>query len=433
MKLILFTPVLKSSAIGRMASLISRKLLSFGHEVVVIRTEDEVFFQQPIHDFGVEPISWCDNNQVNLKSQHVDAVIYQIGDNYTYHRGCLSWLPRLPGVVCLHDFYLGNLFYAWAQQSGSEAKNILQIWYGPEATKHFFKHQDLSSLIEATGNSYPMTEWLCSMAQAVITHSSWQIDRVLNCCAGPVQVVPLAYDAPELSIEEVEAAVEENKQFSILTIGHVNKNKRAASVIRAIGANRALRKKTTYQLVGEISPAMKKELTRLAKKQKVKLIISGKVDDGTLIQAIHKADLVTCLRWPALEAASASTIEALLYGKATIVTDTGFYSEIPNEYTIKINPDNEIAEITAVLEKLEKNPEFLKELGLRAKPWARETFTADNYALKLLETILITTRTNVVTNAVNYFTKLMYNWGAQKELVGKEYLLKPLGIFDEIS
>ncbi|KTC84735.1 MULTISPECIES: glycosyltransferase family 4 protein [Legionella] len=433
MKLILFTPVLKSSAIGRMASLISRKLISFGHQVVVVRTEDVGFYNHPIHDFGTEPISWCDNHQVNLMYESADGVIYQIGDNHTFHQGCLTWLPHIPGVVCLHDFFLGNLFNGWAQYCRAEAKNILKTWYGSAASDSYFQYQDIDSFIEGTRNCYPMTEWLCSMAQAVITHSSWQIDRVLNSCSGPVQVVPLAYDAPDLSTEQIEAGEEKSKKFSILTVGHVNKNKRAASVIKAIGANRALRKKITYQLVGEISPATRKELTRLAKKQKVKLIISGNIDDATLIQAILQADLVTCLRWPALEAASASTIEALLYGKATIVTDTGFYSEIPNEYTIKINPNNEIAEIAAVLEKLEKNPEFFKELGMRAKAWARETFTADNYALKLVELTLATTRTNVVANAVNYFAEIMYDWGAKTELLGKEYIMKPLAIFDEIS
>ncbi|KTD36484.1 Glycosyl transferases group 1 [Legionella nautarum] len=433
MKLILFTPVLKSSAIGRMASLISRKLISFGHQVIVVRTEDLSFYNHPIHDFGSEPISWCDNHQINLMYKSADAVIYQIGDNYAFHQGCLTWLPYLPGVVCLHDFFLGNLFNAWAQHHRAEAKNILKIWYGSAASDEYFRHKDINSFIEGTRNSYPMTEWLCSMARAVITHSSWQIGRVLDSCPGPVHVVPLAYDAPNLSIEQIEAAEEKSKKFSILTVGNVNKNKRAASIIQAIGANRVLRKKIIYQLVGDISSATKRELTRLAKKQKVELVISGEVDDAALAQAIYKADLVTCLRWPALEAASASTIEALLYGKATIVTDTGFYREIPKDCTIKINPNNEIAEIAAVLEKLEKNPELLKELGLQAKKWAMKTFTADNYALKLIETIVTTSRTNVVTNAVNYFTKVMYDWGAKNELLGKEYILPPLAIFDEIT
>lgn len=161
------------------------------------------------------------------------------------------------------------------------------------------------------------------------------LDRVLNSCSGPVYVVPLAYDAP--NVEEMDFDIKKDKLY-ILTVGHVNTNKRAASVIKALGKSRSLSKKSVYQLIGSITSQMRKELTALAKKNKVDLIISGEVDNTILARAIVKADVVTCFRWPTLEAASASTIKALLYGKATVVTNAGFYSEIPDECTIKINP-----------------------------------------------------------------------------------------------
>ena len=121
-----------------------------------------------------------------------------------------------------------------------------------------------------------------------------------------------------------------DERFRVLTIGHVNTNKRAEAVIRAIGASSVLRERTVYRLVGAIRPEIADKLARLARETGVNITISGEVDDESMVDAIRQADVVSCLRWPALEAASASTIEALLYGKSTIVTDTGFYSEIPD-------------------------------------------------------------------------------------------------------
>jgi glycosyltransferase involved in cell wall biosynthesis len=427
MKLMLFTPVVKSSAIGRMACLITQKLIAYGHEIVVVRTEEECFFNQPIHNFGTELVSWCEFERVNTLAQSADALIYQIGDNYGFHQGCIVWLEQLSGIVCLHDFFLGNLFHRWAQAHRPEADAILRNWYTPEVADQFFSYKNGESFIEGMHATSPMTEWICSMAQSTITHSDWGIERVLNSCAGQVRVVPLAYES-KLIKNNVSTA--KNDKLRILTVGHINKNKRAANVIRAIGKNRLLCKKVIYQLIGYITPETRAELSTLAKKQKVNLIISGEVDDAILIDALDQANVISCLRWPALEAASVSAIEALWYGKPTMVTSTGFYSQIPDECAIKINPENEISEIKTVLEKLQANPQHLKELGQCGQQWAMQTFTADNYALKLIEVVLVTIRTGITANSLNYFSKLMHAWGGNNELIDQKYLIEPLAIFD---
>ncbi|MBA2710840.1 MAG: glycosyltransferase family 4 protein [Tatlockia sp.] len=429
MKLMIFTPVIKTSAIARMASLVIEKLIALGHEVIVVRSENERFHNQAMHNFGVEPISWNDSAQINTLASTVDQIIYQIGDNFDFHQGCILWLEQLSGVVCLHDFYLGNLFYLWGQTNRLKARSILKTWYGPDAAKQFFTYKTSETLIAGTHEKYPMTEWICSMADAVVTHSNWGIGRVLDSCPGPIRVVPLAYDAPQAKTVEYKPIKE---RLQILTVGNVNKNKRVESVIKAIGKNRELRKKTIYQLAGSITPDMKSNLIKLAKKQKVNLIILGEVSDTVLVEAINQADIITCFRWPALEAASASTIEALLYGKPTMVTDTGFYSEIPDNYTIKINPKNEVVEIEVTLEEFINDPQKFYHLYKEVQVWARAQFSANNYALKLIETISTASKTSVVIDAIDYFSKIISNWGCQRELLGKEFILPPLNVLSEI-
>lgn len=434
MKLLLFTPVVKSSAIGRMASLVAKQLLKLNHEVVVIRTENETLFKQPMHDFAGTPVSWTATDKVKKLTESADALIHQIGDNYNFHQGSISWLSELSGIVCLHDFYVSNLFYSWSRECNPDAMKILKTWYGPEVSKKFFNYyKNAEDFIVGTSNTAPLTEWICSMAQGVITHSSWGIERLLNSCPGPVWTVPLVYDAPEAKLLDNSPFTIKKDKLHLLTIGHVNKNKRAASVIKALGQSNLLREQTVYQLVGHISSEIHEELSDLAKKNQVNLIISGELDSVAVLEAIKTADMMVCLRWPALEAASASTIEALLYGKATLVTKTGFYNEIPDECVIKINPDNEIPEIRDELLKLVSNPEQFSSISKQGQLWANKTFRADNYALKLTELILSTTRTKVVTNAVNYFTQLLHDWGAQGKFTGEKYITEPLSIFEKIS
>jgi len=195
-KLVIFTPVIKISAIGSMSSLITRTLVSQGHEVVVVRTESPGFYEEDVHDFNVEQTSWGNMVKVFKYIREADILVYQIGNNYGFHQGSLEWLPGYSGIVCLHEFFIGHLFYDWAQSNYQHAYKILRHWYDEEVAQRFFDEGSGDAFTERTCDVSPMTEWICSMASGVVTHSSWGINRVLNSCPGPVYRVPLACDVP---------------------------------------------------------------------------------------------------------------------------------------------------------------------------------------------------------------------------------------------
>lgn len=430
MKLLIFTPTVKTSAIGRMTCLVSHALVAQGHEVVIVRTESDALLSRPSHDFGTRMIPWNDEQQVLHAAGQCDIAVYQVGDNYLYHEGCVAWLARLPGVVCLHDFFVGHMFYAWAQKNMDAANSILKHWYGDDVVKRFFKYPDNPAFIEGTKDKAPLSEWIASQALGVITHSRWGTPRLARSCAGPVSVVPLAYDAPGESL--ATSGYEPNKfgRMKLLTIGHINGNKRVANVIRAIAASPLLKQNVVYRLVGSIDPETVLELSALANGSRVNLVISGAVDDAELAHAVGEADVMSCLRWPSLEAASASAIEAMLYGKATVVTDTGFYSEIPDDCVEKISHEDEINEIRATLERLYSSPGARAALGERARQWASSTYSADNYARQLVEVSVASQKSRPRVNAKAYFVRVMKQWGASDELLNAEETLASLAVMN---
>lgn len=423
MKLIIFTPAVKISAIGRMTSLVTRALVAAGHDVTVIRAESPTLFGSETHDFNAPLISWNDHTTIMELAGQADSVVYQIGNSLEMHQGCLEWMSKLAGVVCLHDFYLGHLFYEWAQTHRDQAHAIIRAWYGEETQVRFFNHSNGEDFLQHSRDAAPMTEWICSWARGVITHSSWAIDRVLQSCPGPVYVVPLAYDAPQpLATPDTG----DHGSFRILTVGHVNPNKRINSVVQAVASSALLRERVVYDLVGRIQPETKAELTTLADKHGVNLVMSGEVDDRTLAQAVSRADVISCLRWPSLEAASASAIESMLYGKPIIVTDTGFYSEIPDNYVIKIDHDNEVASIRTALELLFNDEALRVRLGTKAQEWAKDTFCPKKYAEKLLEVTILTRKTGPFVSMADHITDLLKSWGASEDLLQLKCTTIPL-------
>ena len=426
MNLLVFAPVIRSSAIGRMAALVVRALAASGHEVSVVRTEKECFSGSATHAFACRPVSWTDRSAVTALAGSADACIYQIGDNEEFHRGCLEWMPRFPGIVSLHDIFLGHLFFGWAEGRRDEAEEILRFWYGGAAAEAFFPAAAAGDFIEQTRSVSPMTEWICAMARGVIIHSGFGAERVLASCPGPVYQVPLPVERPSLLADRPEARPAGDGRFRVLTVGHVNPNKRAESVIRAIGSSKTLRATTVYRLVGKVSSARRVHLVDLAKASGVMLEISGEVDDADLVGALAEADVACCMRWPSLEGASGSTIEAMLWGKPAIVTNTGFYSELPDDCVIKIDPDDEVASCRAALELLQREEKSRHLMGKAARAWAEEVFSPGNYASNLIRIAQEANRLRPVVSVLEEAAANLRRWGASDALLSLGETLDPL-------
>jgi glycosyltransferase involved in cell wall biosynthesis len=243
-------------------------------------------------------------------------------------------------------------------------------------------------------------------------------------------VLPLPYDAVFSTDSEIAGRSGQDGRFNVLTIGHVNPNKRAASVIRAIGSSDSLRSRTRYRLVGPIEPEIREELAALAARLKVDLSISGEVSDAELHRAIEHADVVCSLRWPALEAASASTIEAMLYGKAVLVLDTGFYGELPDAVVRKVAPGRELAGVQRELESLLRDPADRSALGQRAAAWAAVTFRAERYAEALAGLSRTAARTAPAVEASRFFAETLIGWGASVDSPSTTIVGESLGILE---
>lgn len=429
MRLVFFTPAAMSSAIARMAALVVSELTNQGHTIDVVRTERAQYLDTPIHQFGVNVTRWNDCNRVNVAISRADMVFHQIGNNFEYHIGSVEWLVKERGVVCLHDYFLGHLFWGWSAGRRDQAMNWLRRCYGEDVAQRYFTFTDPAAFISETHAIAPMTEWIAGMADAVVTHSAWAIHRVLQSCAGPVRVVPLPYDVRPLGEALRATGQAEGRKFTILTFGDINQNKRAESVVRAIGTSAILRGNVTYRLVGRIQPNMVDALASLAAQLSVDIEIMGSVDDASLYNAIEGADLVSCLRVPVLEAASASAIEAMLYGKPIIVSDAGFYSDIPDRCATRISLENEQRDLQQALETLYCNPDLRSKMGFEAAKWAARTYSTRKYARALLEIIPEVAMTAPVGDVMRGFVTLWNHWGDGTVAMLDSYTTGPLTLF----
>jgi glycosyltransferase involved in cell wall biosynthesis len=378
------TPFSEESAIGRFSRLVVSCLHDLGHEVTVIRSECVELLQTPHYPVNVEVLPWTALRENPRSAGGYDVFVHNIGNYYPFHAGNLELLDLFGGTIVFHDFYLLNLFHGWRASVGrTNADFVLEACYGRGSAGKIDEALSKPDHLSYTALRFPMTEWLARLADGAVAHSGFYLNRLYASCPGPVTVIPLAYDS--LGHFTPTEDKTPSQLVTVLTFGNINPNKRVASVMRAIGGSNLLRSRVDYKIVGLIDDSARQALRTLATEAGLsRVTFTGQVSDAALHEYLDCADIICCLRWPALEGASASAIEAMLTSRPVLVTDTGFYSELPNDLVFKVRPEHEIEDISRHLELLVESPRNGAIIGRRAASYATRIFSTDSYASSIV-------------------------------------------------
>ena len=102
------------------------------------------------------------------------------------------------------------------------------------------------------------------------------------------------------------------------------------------------------------------------------------------------ADIHVCLRAPTMGETSGTAIRALALGKPLVVSDVGWFSELPDDVALKVGVDTHEADtLTAALELLATRPDARASMGAASLALAASGHSvervADLYAAALEE------------------------------------------------
>lgn len=413
MKIAWVTPYNTRSGIGRFSRRVAEGLSNAGHAVTIVRSEAAAELTNgPDVLPGAEVVRWDKVCYDPEFWSSCDAAVHNIGNNYLFHAGAIELLQRFPGVVIVHDYFLLDLFHGWCAASGSRAlgDRILDDLYGEGAALRLHAIDGGPGFWEYASEHFPMTEWIGRLAHGAVAHSSFYADRLTRSCGGPVAVVPLACNA--LSDFQPLAGREQSPDVTVLTIGHVNQNKRVESVIRAVGSSDVLREHCRYHVVGLVTDQERERLKAVARAVSFqRLRITGEVSDRILRAEIEAADLICCLRWPVLAGGSASAVEAMLSGRPVIVTDAGFARDLPDDLVFKVDPQREVGALTSQLTRLVSDPALRVAVGAQAAAWAKGAFSVDAYVARLVPLLEEVARLRPTLSAAAHFGHLFADLG----------------------
>lgn len=369
------TPCNARSAIGAHAMEVAFELTRRGHQVTILRTEvGEAAGWPPLR----APGAVCHIGDVSdeFLAHGVDIVVAEIGNHHGFHGALLTRLGGVEMVGVFHDAFIGDL----AGASAGGEKNIRAL-IGKIYGEHVLPpgRGYLDDLNWAARHA-PMVEWLARDCVAAVAHGGHYVDRLRASCPGPVGVMPLALTFPRLP-----PVPPQWDGLQIAVVGHANPNKRIDQLILAIGASPKLRTRCRIRVIGEAPSDVRAKLSRIAAVVGVApLQFTGWVPDEDLPWALRDVDVISCLRNPALEGASASLLLAMTAGRPTLVTNHGAYAEVPADAVLRCAPAHEARDACRHLERLLDDPARFAAVGARARAHVAGRHTPSAYVDALL-------------------------------------------------
>ena len=153
-------------------------------------------------------------------------------------------------------------------------------------------------------------------------------------------------------------------RFVVGCFGHLNPAKRLPQLLEAFALLRERVPEALLLLVGSFSPGLELELPEGA-------VHHGYVDEERLWSLLAATDVSVSLRYPTMGETSGVVVRALSLGRPLVVSDVGWFADLPDEVAVKVPVGgDEVEALAATLEGLARDPARREDMGAAARALA---------------------------------------------------------------
>jgi glycosyltransferase involved in cell wall biosynthesis len=299
-----------------------------------------------------------------------DVSLYHVGNNPEAHGWIVDALRRRRGVVVLHDFVLHHLVAGLTLGRGDPDGYLDAMQQDAGVIGRLLAHGVVDNLLppiwEERAQDFPLTAEVLDRADALICHSQYIERRVREYgYDGPVAVIPMpAWPAVELGAPTAH----EGRSPVVACVGYLNAAKRVPQLLEAFARIRRRFPQALLVLAGSAAPDVQLDPETLG--EGVRRL--DHLDERSLWQLLADADVCVSLRWPTMGETSGMAIRALSVGTPLVVSDVGWFSELPDEVAVKVPVDDyEVETLARALELLAEDGDIRARMGAAASEYAR--------------------------------------------------------------
>ena len=303
-----------------------------------------------------------------------DIALYHIGNDADAHGWIVEALRRRPGIVVLHDFVLHHLVVGLTFARGDAAGYLAAMEREGGLVGRLLGYAVLDNklppLWDTRPEEFPLTGEILAYATGLIVHSHYVEERARAIgYRGPIVRIPHpAWPVPAVAPAQVEGA----PLFGCF--GHLNESKRINELLAAFTRLRERHPHARLLLVGGASV----RLQRIDFPDGV--IREEYVPEDRLWALMAACDAIVSLRSPTMGETSGSAIRALSLGKPLVVSDVGWFSELPGEAVLKVPLDEREEDTLAAALEVLTDEQVRRTMGQAARVLVEREHRLDRVA-----------------------------------------------------
>jgi glycosyltransferase involved in cell wall biosynthesis len=320
------------------------------------------------------------------RAPRADVHLYHLGNDPTAHGWILASLRRRPGIVVLHEVALHELVASLTLGRGDRSAYLDAVERDGGVVGRLLAYGALEGLLpplwETRPLTFPLIASVLEQARGVIVHSRLGEERVLATgYGGAVRRIPLPAWRPP--VQGGVAPFRPNRFPVIVSAGGLNRAKRIPQLLEAFARIRARFPDALLVLAGPGGDGLQLEArlerVRLVRGRDVQCL--GYVSERELWSLLGRADIFVGLRWPTLGEASSIVLRALASGTAVVVSEAGWFSELPDAVAAKVPVDeHEVEMLAALIELLAGNERLRAGLASSARAYLEHHHDVEDVA-----------------------------------------------------
>jgi len=302
-----------------------------------------------------------------------DLILYEFG-NSEFHSHMWPLLEKYPGVVGLHDAYLGGLFGYLDfhdRQIGSYEKHMLAA-HGPLARRYFAPIQACADPIDDAMSNLPCTKHVLDKALGIISHSPFNLQIARSYYPqgwlSSYRTIPQMVVLPEPITKTERLSIRSSlgfqvEDFLIISFGHINWTKWSDRLLKAF-LESSLHRHSNVHLIfagalseGDYGSNLMESISRAGLGNRIR--VTGYLSPEDYTKYLLIADLAVQLRTKSRGGTPKGVLDCLAHGVPVIVNNEASYTDYPDDIVIKLDPDPSVAVIAKKIDSLFENPKQL--------------------------------------------------------------------------
>jgi len=295
-----------------------------------------------------------------------DVALYHVGNDPEAHGWIIDALRRRPGVIVLHEFVLHHLVAGLTIGRKDGPAYLAAMERDAGVPGRLLAHGVLDGRVpppwETRPDEFPLAGEVLASATGLIVHSEYVEAYAQEVFDGPIWRIPHpAWPMPEVTPADVEG----RPVFGCF--GHLNASKRIPQLLEAFALVRGRHPQAKLLLVGSASPRF--DTKRLVGEGVERI---DYVDEQRLWSLMAACDACIALRAPTMGETSGSAIRALSLGRPLVVSDLGWFAELPGDVALKVPVDeDEVPALAAALELLAASEATQRSMSDAAREYVR--------------------------------------------------------------